>query len=73
MSEADFTAVITRAITDEDFRELLMTNSERAVKDYDLTEEEMTNLNGIDAELFDDPEALEERISRWGSGMGGGI
>jgi hypothetical protein len=72
MSAETVGVVIRKAVDDEEFRALLISNSEEALAGFDLTEEERKELNNLDMEFFE-AEDLEERISRWGNIAGGGI
>jgi len=67
MSQEDVKLVIGRAVMESDFRELLFSDPDKAVEDYELTEDEIVKLKGIDREKFDNvATGLEERISRAG-------
>ena len=54
MSLDDVKQVIGRAVLDADFREVLFSNPETALEDYDLSEEERAGLKNIKREKFDD-------------------
>jgi hypothetical protein len=52
MSSEDLERVIGRAVLDPAFRQNLLANPEKAIREagFDLTEEEIAGLKGIDAE-----------------------
>ena len=61
--------IIGRAVTDPEYRELLFTDPEEALKDFELTEEEAHALNDLKREKFEaELGELENRISRAGLG-----
>jgi hypothetical protein len=64
--------IIRKAIDNEEFRALLLSNPEEALAGYELTDEERENLSKLGEEFFK-AEDLEERISRWGFGLGDSI
>ena len=66
MSLEALETVISKAIDDEEFRSLLLSNPEKALADYDLADEERSQLSNLDEEFFEAVD-LEDRISRWGS------
>lgn len=49
MSQEAVQQVIGRAITDAEFRQQLIDDARAACSDYDLTEEELTALDALDA------------------------
>jgi hypothetical protein len=68
MTSADVQKVISRAVSDAGFRELLFRSPDEALAGYDLTDDERaTILRGLSREGFD-PSASElgERVSRAG-------
>jgi hypothetical protein len=65
MSKDALQSVIGRAVTDKKFRYTLFANPDKALADYDLTEEEISSLKSIDAETMDDVAGtLDDRMSR---------
>jgi hypothetical protein len=50
MSQEAVQQVIGRAITDAEFRQQLIDDAHAACTDYDLTEEELTALDALDAD-----------------------
>jgi len=54
MSEAIIKEIIDRAVKDEDFRKLLFSNPDEALKGYDLTEEDRKVLKNLDEDNFDE-------------------
>lgn len=67
MSLEDVKQVIGRAVIDAEFRELLFTDPDSALQDYDLDEEELAGLKKMEKEKFSSlADALEERVSRAG-------
>ncbi len=65
MSAENLEKVVARAVEDEKFRVLLFNNPGKALKGFDLTEEEIAILTNLEAENFDaEARELEERISR---------
>jgi hypothetical protein len=77
MSQEQLIEVVGRAVVDAEFRASLVSEPESAVKEYDLTEEELASLKNIKPEVFGSiGSELEERVSRAGvnlfsSGMPG--
>ena len=74
MSKETVREIITKAVSDTDFRALLLSTPEQALTGYELTDserQEFANLKADDLSL--DAQELEERISKWGIGIGGGI
>jgi hypothetical protein len=74
MSREAVQAVIGKAVTESEFRELLFANPDEALEGYELTEEEVAALKAIDAETMESFAGdLDERISRMliaGAGFG---
>jgi hypothetical protein len=65
MSKEAVQAVIGKAVTESEFRELLFANPDEALEGYELTEEEMGALKAIDAETMESFAGdLDERISK---------
>lgn len=65
MSMEAVQAVIGRAATDAEFRQKLIDSAREACKGYDLTEEELTSLEALDADslkMF--AGSLDPRISK---------
>ena len=59
--------IIGKAVIDSDYRELLFTEPDIALEDYELTEEEISALKGMERDKFDTVASeLEDRISRAG-------
>jgi hypothetical protein len=54
MSQADVIAIIERALADENFRNLLFTDPDQALKGYNLTAEEKNRLSSLTPDTFDD-------------------
>jgi hypothetical protein len=74
MSKEAVQAVIGKAVTETEFRELLFANPDDALGGYDLTDEEMAALKAIDAETMESfAGELDERISKMfvAAGFGG--
>lgn len=67
MSETDVHFIIGRAVTDPEYRELLIKDPDTALEGIDLTEEEALLIRGIGREDFTQLAGeLEQRISRAG-------
>jgi len=74
MSADTVEEIIRKAVVDGEFREALFSDPDKALESYELTEEEAEKLRGLEPDFFDAQAGeLEERISRWGVPMGGGI
>ena len=59
--------ILGKAITDNDFRQLLFDNPDEALKGYELDDQERAALSALEREQFDlDANEIEERISRAG-------
>lgn len=72
MSAEEVKQIIGRAVVDADYRELLFSDPDEALEEYELTDEESSALKEIEREKFDAVAGeLEERISRAGIGFGG--
>ena len=78
MSKQAVQTIITKAVSDDKFREALFANPDQALQSYDLTEDEVGALKQIDAESMESlTGSLDERISKafvigWTVGAGGG-
>ena len=71
MSHESVKQVIGRAVVEPEFRELLIDEPDKALAEYDLTEEESSSLSAVTREAFDAISTeLEERVSRAGLGLG---
>lgn len=64
--------IIRKAVDDAEFRASLLSNPEEALAGYELTSKERDILSTLDSDFFE-AEGLDERISRWGAGIGSGI
>ena len=65
MTEDHVSMIVGRAVTDSKFRELLLSNPEEALKDYELTEEEKEALLKIQKEDLEDFSGkLDDRITK---------
>ena len=64
--------IVEQAIEDEAFRELLFSNPDEALKDYELTDAEKQQLSGLNAGNFDEfAGELGDRTTRgWLPGSG---
>lgn len=72
MSAETVQEIIIKAVTDEEYRELLFSDPEKALEGIELTEEEADALKSLGREQFDAVLGeLEERVSRAGFGLGG--
>jgi hypothetical protein len=72
MSAESVQIIIARAVTDEEFREMLFTNPEEALKEFELTETEHKALTSLPRDHFDSvQQELAERLSKAGFGIGG--
>jgi len=64
MSQEEARKVVSKAVTDEEFRNTLFSDPDKALKGYDLSEDEVGALRAIPAETIDDfANNLDERIS----------
>jgi hypothetical protein len=75
MSKEAVEAIIGKAVLDSDFREALFADPDKALAGYELTEQEVATLKGIDAETMESlAGTLDERISKAmiAFGIGGG-
>lgn len=74
MSKETVRDIISKAVSDPDFREMLINNPKQALIGFDLTEEEHKEFENLKVEDFNlDAQELEDRISRWGEMGGAGI
>ena len=65
MTQSEVERVIGRAVTDATFREALIKDARAACKDYQLTEDELTALEALDAEsMAAFAGTLDKRISK---------
>ena len=71
MSLESVKQVVSRTVLEKEYRELLFSNPEKALADYDLSKAEFASLAAMEREKFDaTSNELEERISRAGFGIG---
>ena len=71
MSLENVQTIISRALTEPEYRDLLFGEPDKALGEYELTDEEAAALKGLEREKFDAVASeLEERISRAGPGVG---
>ncbi len=71
MSHEAVVLILGRAVTDPEFRRRLIENAAEACAGYDLTAEELTDLEAIDPQSMETfASSLPERLIR---GVGGGI
>ncbi|PID84744.1 MAG: hypothetical protein CSA11_01165 [Chloroflexi bacterium] len=54
MSDTILKEIIARAIKDEEFRNLLFTNLDKALVGYQVSDEDRKMLEGLDADNFDE-------------------
>jgi hypothetical protein len=74
MSAGTVEEIIRKAVVDAEFREALFSDPDKALEGYELTDEEAEKLRGLEPDFFDAQAGeLEERISRWGGRLGGGV
>ena len=65
MSLETIKTIISRAMVEPEFKDLLFSNLDQALQGYELTDQEIAALKGISREEFDAIGGdLEERISR---------
>ena len=65
MSASNVQTIIRRAVSDANFRAVLVSDPNAALAEYDLTAEERERLTKLDASVFDGNNVeLEQRISR---------
>jgi hypothetical protein len=72
MSFENVEKIIGRAIMEGEYRELLFSEPDKALEEYELTVEEKSALKSIDRNKFDEVASeLEDRVSRAGlTGLG---
>ncbi len=59
--------IIVKSVTDESFRELIFSDSDKALEGFDLTKDELAAIKSVKREEFDAVfSELEERVSRGG-------
>jgi len=67
MTQEVVTQIITKAVTDNEFREQLLSKPEAALAGYELSEAERAALSKLNREAFDDQESeVEQRVSKVG-------
>lgn len=65
MGEDAVAQIIGRAVMDDDFRALLLSNPEQALQGYDLSDDEAEALKGLKQEDLEDFSAkLDSRITK---------
>ena len=71
MSREALTTIVSRAITDSDYRVQLLNNPDAALKDYDLSEQEEKMIRNLNSDTFDamtlDLEARQSKSGFLGS------
>ncbi len=73
MSSKGLTEIITKAITDETYRERLLESPEEAMAGYELSDAESKMLCNLEPDAFDELDMdVEERQSKSGLAMGWG-
>src|SRR2546425_13004103 len=74
MSTENVQKIIGRVMTEPEYRELLFTDSAKALEGYELSEHEVEALKGLSREKFDAAAGeLEVRISRAGMDVKGAL
>jgi hypothetical protein len=71
MSHKDVEQIISRAVVDEQFRELLFTSPNEALSGHDLTADERQALEGLSREKFDNALGDLEMLSVTGGATTG--
>lgn len=72
MAREDLVSIISRALTDEDFRKELLNNIDDVLEKYNLDLDEQSILRKLDADSFDELTSdLGSRLSK--SGFFGGL
>ncbi|GAB4111148.1 MAG: hypothetical protein Fur005_19430 [Roseiflexaceae bacterium] len=67
MSQSEIERVIGRAVTDSAFRAALVANAREACAEYELTEDELSALEALDADsIVAFASTLDKRISKTG-------
>ena len=65
MSRDSIAEIIARAFTDPGFREQLFSDPDKALSEYDLSEEEKSTLYNLEGETFDAfASEVDQRISK---------
>jgi hypothetical protein len=65
MSSENVQEIITKAVTDEEYRDLLLSDPEKALEGYELTDEETASLKALERDEFEAAAGeLDERVSR---------
>ena len=65
MSQEAVSQIIGRAVTDDEFRQLLFSNPEQALQGYDLTDDEKEALEDLKQEDLEDfSTKLDSRITK---------
>lgn len=54
MSDTALKEIIDRAVKDEEFRNLLFSDSDKALEGYELTDDDRKILKGLNADNFDE-------------------
>jgi hypothetical protein len=71
MSTETVQKIIIKAVTDEDYRELLFSEPDKALEGFELSDEEIASLKALERDQFNASIGeLEERMSRAGIGLG---
>lgn len=71
MAAKGLTDLISKALSDSDFRTKLLEHPDEAVQGYDLKDSEVKMLRNLKADAFDEMDMdVEERQSKSGLGMG---
>ena len=74
MSVQNVTNIVSKAVTDRTFRDLLFSKPDQALKGYDLTPEEVKGLTGMSRAEFDKiATQLEEKMLSQVVGGAGGV
>lgn len=67
MSREDLTTIVSRALTDKDYRDQLLKDPEAALADYNLSDAERSMISKLNADAFDELTMdLEARQSKMG-------
>ena len=67
MSAETVQEIIIKAVEDEDYRELLLSDPDKVLEGFDLSDEEVSSLKAVERDQFDEVAGeLEERVSRAG-------
>jgi hypothetical protein len=66
MTQEAVESIIGKVLLDEEFRKLLLSHPDKALAEFDLTEEEKAGLKSLDDETVDALlHTLDERTSKW--------